>query len=173
MADFVPVAKTAELQPGQMKRAMVNRQRVLLAHVEGAFFAIKDECGHQKAPLSKGKLEAEVAECPLHFACFNAAESGLGGFSATQLDWFEATVDGEFDLVLLADVAYEERHFEPLLRHLDCCLAPGGTALLGDPYRRVADTFVDMLESKFAVNTTHTDTFFAGRRVPLRLVHLS
>ena len=45
-------------------------------------------------------------------------------FSATRLDWFEATVDGEFDLVLMADVAYDGRHFEPLLRHLQCCLVP-------------------------------------------------
>ncbi|MEE9128324.1 MAG: methyltransferase domain-containing protein [Planctomycetota bacterium] len=135
-------------------------------------------CGVGLAGLAAGRRGAAVQfvdriQDALHFACFNAAEAGLRGFSAKRLDWFEATVDAEFDLVLLADVAYDERHFEPLLRHLDCCLAPGGTALLGDPYRRVADTLVDMLESKFAVNTTHTDTFFAGRSVPLRLVHLS
>jgi predicted nicotinamide N-methyase len=134
-------------------------------------------CGIGLAGLAAGRRGAEVRfvdrdQDALHFACFNALESGLRGYGATQLDWFEATVDGEFDLMLLADVAYDERHFEPLLRHLECCLAPGGTALLGDPYRQVADAFVDMLESRFRVNTTHTDTFFAGRRVPLRLVHL-
>lgn len=108
----------------------------------------------------------------LRFACFNAADNGLGGYHATRLDWFEATLAGEYDLILLADVAYDERHFEPLLRHLRHCLRPGGAALLADPYRRVADAFVDMLCASFTSSTDHTATFFAGRRVALRLVHL-
>ncbi len=71
MVDFVAVAKKSDLHPGQMKRVMVGRQRVLLANVGGAFYALRDMCGHQKAALSNGKLEGEVVECPLHFACFN------------------------------------------------------------------------------------------------------
>ncbi|MHC4514188.1 MAG: class I SAM-dependent methyltransferase [Planctomycetota bacterium] len=135
-------------------------------------------CGIGLAGLAAGRRGAVVRFVDrdpdaLHFARFNAADNGVRGFSATRLDWFEATVDGEFDLVLMADVAYDRRHFEPLLRHLRCCLAPGGAAVVGDPYRDVADEFVAMLGSRFDVNITHTDTFFAGRRVPLRLVHMA
>jgi len=135
-------------------------------------------CGIGLAGLAAGLRGAEVLfvdrdQDALHFACFNAADNGLGRFRSTRLDWFEATVAGEYDLILLADVAYDETHFEPLLRHLQDCLAPGGAGLLGDPYRQVADAFVDMLGLEFDLNTTHTGTFFAGRRVPLRLVHLT
>jgi nitrite reductase/ring-hydroxylating ferredoxin subunit len=71
MGDFVAVARASELAPGEMKRVLVERERVLLANVEGRFYALRDNCGHQKAALSKGKLEGHVVECPLHFACFD------------------------------------------------------------------------------------------------------
>lgn len=71
MSEFVPVARTSELAAGEMKRVLVGRARVLLANVEGSFYALEDNCGHQKAALSKGKLEGKVVECPLHFACFD------------------------------------------------------------------------------------------------------
>lgn len=71
MSEFVQVAKTSDLGPGEMKRVLVERRRVLLANVDGRFYALHDNCGHQKAALSKGKLEGKVVECPLHFACFD------------------------------------------------------------------------------------------------------
>ena len=71
MGDFVEVAQASELAPGEMKRVLVERERVLLANVEGRFYALRDNCGHQKAALSKGRLEGKVVECPLHFACFD------------------------------------------------------------------------------------------------------
>lgn len=71
MSEFVPVARTSELAPGEMKRVLIDRERVLLANVDGSFYALADWCGHQKAALSKGRLEGKVVECPLHFACFD------------------------------------------------------------------------------------------------------
>ena len=71
MNEFVAVARTSELAPGEMKRVLVERERVLLANVDGDYYALNDWCGHQKAALSKGKLEGSVVECPLHFACFD------------------------------------------------------------------------------------------------------
>ena len=56
---------------------MVNRRRVLLANVDGTFYALHDQCGHQKAALSKGKLEGEVVECPMHFSRFSVKTGKL------------------------------------------------------------------------------------------------
>lgn len=77
MADLVAVAKVSDLRPGEMKRVMVNSQRVLLANADGTFYAIKDQCGHQKVALSKGKLDGFSVECPLHFACFDVRSGTL------------------------------------------------------------------------------------------------
>ena len=48
-----------------------------------------------------------------------------------------------FDLVLAADVLYEERNALPLLDLLDRCVAADGEALIADPGRRHARAFFD------------------------------
>ena len=58
MTDFVAVTDASELPPGEMKRVKVGGRRVCLANVEGEFYALRDECGHQRAPLSKGRSRA-------------------------------------------------------------------------------------------------------------------
>jgi len=73
----VPVITTSELSPGAMKWFVVDRERVLLANVEGVFYAIRDACGHRLAPLSKGRLEGYVIECPLHLATFDVRTGKL------------------------------------------------------------------------------------------------
>jgi len=73
----VPVTATFELSPGMMKWVVVDRERVLIANVEGVFYALRDACGHRQAPLSKGRLEGYVIECPLHFATFDVRTGKL------------------------------------------------------------------------------------------------
>src|SRR5271170_6727212 len=68
---FVAVASVADLAPGQMKFVAVERERVVLANVDGEFYALRDVCGHRNAPLSRGRLDGCIIECPLHFAQFD------------------------------------------------------------------------------------------------------
>jgi nitrite reductase/ring-hydroxylating ferredoxin subunit len=68
---FVAVAQVADLAPGEMKFVAVERERIVLAHVDGSFYALRDVCGHRNAPLSRGRLEGCLIECPLHFAQFD------------------------------------------------------------------------------------------------------
>jgi nitrite reductase/ring-hydroxylating ferredoxin subunit len=74
---FVPVTAASEMAPGAMKWVVIDRERVLVANVEGEFYALRDACGHRQAPLSKGKLEGHVIECPLHFATFDVRTGKL------------------------------------------------------------------------------------------------
>jgi nitrite reductase/ring-hydroxylating ferredoxin subunit len=74
---FVPVADTDELSPGQMKWVAVDGERRVLANVDGAFYALSDVCGHRNAPLSRGKLQGYLIECPLHFAQFDVRTGAL------------------------------------------------------------------------------------------------
>ena len=75
--DFVPVTTASGLPPGAMTWVAVDRERVLLANVEGVFYALRDACGHRQAPLSKGTLAGHVVECPLHFATFDVRTGKL------------------------------------------------------------------------------------------------
>ena len=91
MKEFTAVAKTAELQAGQMKRVRVGRLPILLANVDGTFHALRDRCGHQGAALSKGKLEGESVECPMHFPLFNVKTGKL----ISGPDWLRVVRFGE------------------------------------------------------------------------------
>ena len=69
--DFVPVMAASALAPGAMTWVTVERERVLLAHVDGAFYALRDACGHRAMPLSKGRLDGHVVTCRWHDAKFD------------------------------------------------------------------------------------------------------
>ena len=96
MAAFVPVRKVAELPPGQMTWVAVDRERVLLVNVNGTFYVLRDVCGHQRAALSKGKLEGYEVECPLHFARYDVRTGALlSGPVAEAVPCYEVRVDGD------------------------------------------------------------------------------
>lgn len=71
MSEYLRVARTADVAPGSMKRVMVAGIRVVLANVNGEYFAIDDTCSHEEASLSQGTLTGEVVVCPKHGARFN------------------------------------------------------------------------------------------------------
>jgi len=97
MADgFVPVAKASELPAGQMKWVAVNGERRVLANVEGCFYAIGDVCGHRNAPLSRGRLQGYLIECPLHFAQFDVRTGELvNGPVSTPVPVYEVRVEDD------------------------------------------------------------------------------
>ena len=94
-AGFVAVADTAEIADGTMKCVAVERTRVVLAHVEGRFYAFSDVCGHRNAPLSRGKLDGHIVECPLHFAQFDVRSGKLvDGPVSADVPIYETRVEG-------------------------------------------------------------------------------
>src|ERR1700685_1475519 len=74
---FTAVARVDELAPGEMKFVAIERERIVLANVGGSFYALRDVCGHRNAPLSRGRLDGHVIECPLHFAQFDVRTGKL------------------------------------------------------------------------------------------------
>jgi nitrite reductase/ring-hydroxylating ferredoxin subunit len=93
---FVPVTRASELSPGAMTWVALDRERVLIANVDGSFYALQDSCGHRQAPLSKGTLEGHVIECPLHFARFDVRTGKLlSGPTAADVPTYQVLVDGD------------------------------------------------------------------------------
>lgn len=76
------VATTAEILPGQKKIVSLEGLSIGVFNVNGSYFAIKNACPHQQAPLCVGKVsgttlpskpgeflygrEGEVIRCPWH-----------------------------------------------------------------------------------------------------------
>jgi nitrite reductase/ring-hydroxylating ferredoxin subunit len=93
---FEPVAKASDLAPGQIKWVAVAHERVVLANVDGAFYALRDVCGHKNAPLSRGRLVGCLIECPLHFAQFDMRTGKLfNGPVSTDIPVYEVRVEGD------------------------------------------------------------------------------
>src|SRR3984893_3609361 len=93
---FFPVASIADIPPDGMKCVAFERARVLLAHVDGRFFAISDICGHRNAALSRGRLAGHIVECPLHFAQFDVRTGTLvDGPVSAAVAVYEARVEGD------------------------------------------------------------------------------
>lgn len=71
MSNFIKIAKTAELRPGQMKCLRLDGRRVLLANVAGEYLAADDRCTHEEASLATGSLKGDLVKCPLHGSRFS------------------------------------------------------------------------------------------------------
>ncbi|HEX2281052.1 MAG TPA: non-heme iron oxygenase ferredoxin subunit [Thermomicrobiales bacterium] len=82
MSDFQTVARTDEIEPGEMRQVRVGRKRIAIVNVGGEFFAIDDTCTHEEASLSEGELYDDIVECPLHGAAFNVRTGAVEAFPA-------------------------------------------------------------------------------------------
>src|SRR5712691_5742475 len=49
----------------------VDGRRILLAKVDGEFFAICATCTHERSNLDQGTLLGHVVYCPLHYSAFD------------------------------------------------------------------------------------------------------
>jgi len=71
MADFVKVAQTNEIEPGQARLVDVKGKKIALFNVEGRFFAIDNTCSHKGGPLAEGEVSGHVVTCPWHHGRFD------------------------------------------------------------------------------------------------------
>lgn len=82
--NFISVAQIAEVRPGKMLRVDVHGRRLLIANVDGRFYATDDRCTHEDASLSKGFLKGEWVKCPLHGSRFNVCTGAVLDEPATE-----------------------------------------------------------------------------------------
>jgi 3-phenylpropionate/trans-cinnamate dioxygenase ferredoxin component len=71
MADFVTIATTDELKPGERIIVELGRHWIAVFNVDGSYYAIEDVCTHDDGPLAEGELEGYVIACPRHGATFD------------------------------------------------------------------------------------------------------
>jgi nitrite reductase/ring-hydroxylating ferredoxin subunit len=70
--EYVEVAKTNEIPKRQMKHVEINEKEILIANIDGKFYALNDRCGHMNALLSMGNLANDnTVTCPFHGARFD------------------------------------------------------------------------------------------------------
>jgi nitrite reductase/ring-hydroxylating ferredoxin subunit len=70
--EYIEVAKTNEITNRQMKHVEVNGKEILIANIDGKFYALNDRCAHTNALLSMGNLANDnIITCPFHGARFD------------------------------------------------------------------------------------------------------
>ncbi len=97
MSEFVTVARTGDVPPGQAIVVDVDDLALALAHVEGeGFFAIDDLCTHDGGPLGEGSLDGPAIECPRHGARFDVRTGAVLAMPAiTPVQSYQVRVVGD------------------------------------------------------------------------------
>ncbi len=68
---LIEALKADDLPPGKMTCIDVDGHRVLVANIDGVFYATDDTCTHEDASLSSGSLHGALVKCPLHGSRFD------------------------------------------------------------------------------------------------------
>lgn len=97
---FTPVLADAELSENQMRQVEVDGSKVLLTRRAGQVHAISNVCAHLGGPLSEGKLEGDIVQCPWHGSRFSVIDgSVVNGPSIHPQACYEARVrDGQIEV---------------------------------------------------------------------------
>ena len=93
---YVPVAKTADIAPGNVRVFEVDGQDVGVANVDGQFYAFADVCTHDNGPVAEGELDGCVIECPRHGARFDITTGAVLSMPAvTPLPVYDLKIEGD------------------------------------------------------------------------------
>ncbi len=76
------VGKTEDIPPGKMIKSSVDGRDILVANINGEYYATDDTCTHSGSSLSEGKLNDSTITCGWHAAEFNCKTGKLVKFPA-------------------------------------------------------------------------------------------
>jgi 3-phenylpropionate/trans-cinnamate dioxygenase ferredoxin component len=79
MADFVKVANTNEIEPGQTRLVDLKGKQIALFNVDGQVFALDNTCTHRGGPLAEGEVSGHEVTCPRHGATFDVRTGEVVG----------------------------------------------------------------------------------------------
>jgi nitrite reductase/ring-hydroxylating ferredoxin subunit len=104
------VCKTSDLAKATMKGFTLKDKQILMANIDGNFFAVDAVCPHMNGYLPSGKLENGEVVCPVHRARFDVKTGKLvknvdtlvkmaTGHSAKDLKAYTVKIEGEDILI--------------------------------------------------------------------------
>jgi len=65
------IARVEDVLETKLVKMTVSKHDYLVIHYEGNYYVVDDKCPHLGGSLSKGRLENQYIQCPLHKAKFN------------------------------------------------------------------------------------------------------
>jgi len=68
---YLKAADTAELKNGEKKKLVLEGSVLVLANVDGMYYALDNRCPHMGGSLADGALEGTSIVCPKHKTAFD------------------------------------------------------------------------------------------------------
>jgi len=68
--ESIRVASTTDVPAGKMIKVNINGRFILIANVDGSYYALNNKCPHLGGSLADGTLENGVVTCPRHGSQF-------------------------------------------------------------------------------------------------------
>ena len=96
MPEFIKVAKTGDIPPGEARAVEVGVKCIAIFSIEGTYHAIDDTCTHRGGPLSEGMIVGTEVTCPWHGAVFDVTTgSVLGPPAPKDVTRYKVRIDGD------------------------------------------------------------------------------
>ena len=99
MPEFVKVAKTAEIQPGNCIGVKIEGVFVGIYNINGQYYAINNICPHLGGVLHYGFLSEQVITCPIHLWEFDVTTGKCVWPGRERIATYPVKVEGEDVLV--------------------------------------------------------------------------
>ncbi len=103
MADFVTVARVADVPAGQGRPFTVNNRMIALFNVDGSFHALDNLCLHRGGPLAEGTIGRGTVTCPWHGWTYDIATGTMVQDPRVGVTRHETRLVGDEIQVRLAD----------------------------------------------------------------------
>ena len=91
------VGKVGDFIPGKMHKVTIDGKDVLVANIDGTYYAVNDTCTHAGGSLSEGSLDGTIVTCGWHGAKFDCKTGKLSAFPAKikDLNSYKIVVESE------------------------------------------------------------------------------
>jgi len=97
--NYVKVAVTSDLKAGDVTMTKIGNVEVLIANLDGVFYAIDNYCPHEGWALHEGVLEDDCIECPGHSHFYSVKTGQRTGVPSEMAATFALKVEGDDILV--------------------------------------------------------------------------
>lgn len=100
MGEWAKIADTQRIPRNKMQIFKVDGHEILVANVEGEFYAFENQCPHTGYSLYLGSLDGKVLTCGFHHAKFNVTTGkSLGVATRKPLKTFKVKTQASSILV--------------------------------------------------------------------------
>ena len=96
------VGKRSDIQEGEFTNVTVGGRQILVANIEGSYYAIGNICTHEGAELNEGEIHNKELTCPWHGVKWD--------LTTGQLIWFREFLEpiASYTVVIEDDILFVE-----------------------------------------------------------------